>query len=287
MLITQFLLSDSSWALPRLAFERLLEQARISGVVGAAEVAALSRARAPARTDATVGVLSLIGVLTHRESLFSLVFGGTSLQTFTAEFRRMTESPAIDTILIDVDSPGGQVAGSPELAAVLREPRRQTVVAQVNDLAASAAYWIASAADEVVITPSGQVGSIGIVWQHTDVSKSDEAAGVKTTLIVAGEGKEDANVFEPLTDRARAEIQARVDYAYALFVADVARGRGVSTATVRDVWRARVVPATEAVSLGMADRVGTIEQTLARVATQPPPRRLSAAAQRAVCGIGT
>ncbi|MCC7371633.1 MAG: S49 family peptidase, partial [Chloroflexi bacterium] len=132
---------------------------------------------------------------------------------------------------------------------------------------ASAAYWIASSADEIVVTPSGEVGSIGVFTAHEDISAALEAEGVTVTLISAGKYKTEGNPFEPLSEEARGAIQARVDDYYSMFVRAVARGRGVKPADVRGGFgQGRVVGADEAVRLGMADRVGTMAQTVERLA---------------------
>ena len=193
----------------------------------------------------------------------------TSVDRLRAEFRRMVTNPAISAIVLDIDSPGGMLGGIPEFAAELRRPRDTRVVAVVNDLAGSAAYWLASAADEVVAMPSALVGSIGIIAMHTDVSEADAMAGVRTTLISVGEGKTDGSPFEPLSDRARANIQQTLDHFYRMFVSDVSRFRRVPRSTIRSTWKADVFTAADALKLGMIDRIGSMEGTLSRLARRP------------------
>jgi signal peptide peptidase SppA len=133
----------------------------------------------------------------------------------------------------------------------------------VDTLAASAAYWIASQADEIVVTPSGDVGSIGVLVMHDDVSKAEEMAGFKTTVISAGKYKAEGHPFEPLSDEARGELQKLVDDVYAMFVADVAQGRGTTAEAVRSGYgQGRLQLANDAVASGLADRVDTIDSTL-------------------------
>jgi len=171
-------------------------------------------------------------------------------------------------VVLDVDSPGGAVNGVEELAdEMLRARGQKPVVAVANTLAASAAYWIATAADEVVVTPSGEVGSIGVFAVHEDFSAALEAAGIRVSLVSAGKYKMEGNPYEPLGDEGRAALQERVDDYYGMFVGAVARGRGVAAKDVREGFgQGRLVGARQAVELGMADRVATLDETLDRVA---------------------
>ena len=148
-------------------------------------------------------------------------------------------------------------------AEIFKARGRKPIIAVVNSLAASAAYWIASAADEIVVTPGGQIGSIGVVAIHQEFSRMDERLGMTTTLISAGEFKTAGNEFEPLGEEAESAIQRRVNQFYAMFVKAVARGRGVDIgAVVRGFGQGRIVTARDAVKLGMADRVATLEDVL-------------------------
>lgn len=219
-------------------------------------------------TQGFVAVLPLYGSLFPRANLITEQSGGTSLQRFAAQLRGLTQDPGIKAILIDADSPGGSVLGVPEAhAAVAEAAAAKLVVAQINTVAASAAYWIVSAADEIAITPSGLAGSIGAFIAHEDRSKALENEGVKVEYVSAGEGKTDANPHQPLTDEARANLQKRVNEIYGGMVRDISRGRAVSGDAVRSTWKANTYGAAEAVSLGMADRVSTIEATLKRLAS--------------------
>ncbi|MBN9065177.1 MAG: S49 family peptidase, partial [Rhizobiales bacterium] len=123
------------------------------------------------------------------------------------------------------------------------------------------------------------VGSIGVIGLHDDVSGAMEQIGVKKTIISAGKYKADANPYEPLADDSRARIQSKIDAAYDMFVRAVARNRNVNLAAVRDGFgEGDMVDAGPAVSMGMADRIGTLEDTLNRFGasqygTSPSKRR--------------
>lgn len=242
-------------------------------------VGAASRPRTRT-TAASIAVLPVFGIISYRMNMMTAMSGGTSTELLAAEFRQLVNDDSIGAIVLDVDSPGGMVDGVPELAAEIFNARgSKPIVAVANSLAASAAYWIATAADEVIVTPSGQVGSIGVITAHQDESGYYEQQGVKTTLISAGRYKAEGNPYEPLTDDARASIQARVDDYYGMFVNAVARHRGVKATDVRNGFgEGRVVGAQEAKKLGMVDRVETLNETLSRLAGNKAPARRSAAA---------
>jgi len=178
-----------------------------------------------------------------------------------------------DSTASEVDSPGGSIYGTDELAARIFAARGgKRVVAIANTLAASAAYWIGSAAAELSCAPSGEVGSIGIVAIHHDFSRAEDAAGVDVTLISSGMYKTEGNEHEPLGNTARAALQDRVNAYYGMFLRAVARHRGVSVADVHDGFgEGRVIGAEDALRMGMVDRVETIDELLARVAASPAP----------------
>jgi signal peptide peptidase SppA len=219
------------------------------------------------RQAGAVAVLPLSGTIFPRANIVSDVSGGTSCEMFASEFRSALADPNVRAIVLDVDSPGGLVSGVPELSAeIFRARGTKPIVAQVNSLCASAAYWIASQADEIVVTPSGEVGSIGVLSLHVDRSAADEKAGNKYTYISAGQYKTEGNPHEPLSDEAREFAQSRVDDDHGMFAQGVARGRGVRVSLVRSSYgMGRVFGADEAVRLGMADRIGTLEHTIARL----------------------
>lgn len=235
--------------------------------------------RPTSRVSGAVGVLPLYGVIAHRAGLMAETSGGTSVESFTKQFRAMLADPQVGAIVLDVDSPGGSVDGIDELSAEIYNARGQKpIVAVANTLAASAAYWIATAADELVVTPSGEVGSIGVIAAHEDMSAFYDALGVKTTLITAGKYKAEGNSYEPLGEEARAVLQGRVDEYYDLFIRAVARNRGVSGADVRNGYgEGRVLGAKAAKAAGMVDRIATLDETIERLMSKRRAQQSAAA----------
>lgn len=226
-----------------------------------------ARRGGPSRSGA-VALLSLYGVIAPRASMVNSMSGpsGTGLDQFSAGLDKAVNDPEVGSIVIDVNSPGGTVDLVPETAARIRAARQvKPIYAVANTDAASAAYWLASQATELSVTPSGAVGSIGVYAAHQDLSAKYEAAGVKTTLISAGKYKTEATPFQALSEEARANIQSMVDEYYGMFVDEVAKGRGRRASSVRSGFgEGRMVSAKAAVAEGMADRIDTLDGVISR-----------------------
>ncbi|MBI3936779.1 MAG: S49 family peptidase [Betaproteobacteria bacterium] len=212
-----------------------------------------------------VQVIPLMGVITRRPGPLAMLFGATGLDTFGERFRGALADPQVQAIVLHVDSPGGGVFGVPEMAAEILAGRgTKPIVAFADGFMASAAYWIASAADSIVAAPSSQVGSIGVLALHYDFSRALDAEGITPTYITSAQYKADGAPEMPLSGGARAHLQAQVDALHRDFVRAVATGRGVSQAKVNaDFGQGRVLLAQDAVAAGMADRLGTMETVLA------------------------
>lgn len=215
----------------------------------------------------SVAVIPVFGVIAQRMNLMSAMSGGTSTEALARQVREAAADPAVSAIVLNFDTPGGTVSGTPEAHAAILEARSvKPIVGFANSMSASAGYWLMSAASEIVSTPSGQVGSIGVIFMHQDVSAAAEAEGVKTTIIKAGKYKADGNRFEPLSDEARSDIQSKVDAAYSMFVKDVAKGRGVPVGDVKSNFgEGRMLLAADAKAAGMIDRIETLDQTISRL----------------------
>ena len=243
-----------------------IERARAGVALSAEDLETLKAAspRAAAGQVGSVGVVPIFGTITPRADLFSEFSGGTSLESFLPMFQNAVDDSSIGAIVLNIDSPGGAVNLMPEAAAQIRAARgSKPIVAVVNNVAASAAYWLAAQADEVVSTPSGMIGSIGVHTAHDDLSGALEQEGVKVTLISAGAYKTEGNPYEPLTPEARQAIQDRVDDFYSMFVADVNAGRGAGTVNFEQ--GSRVLTTGDAMKAGLVDRVATYEQTVGRL----------------------
>ena len=231
-----------------------------------------------------MAVIPLHGVLAARMNMMMAMSGGTSTTMFAQALREQVNNPQVKAIIIDADSPGGAVAGMQELADSMFALRgTKPIVAVVNHLAASAAYSAISQADEIVASPSSQLGHIGVAALLVDRSGELEAAGIKVRQVTAGKFKHEQALgsdLVPMDDSKIQHAQQQVDEAYAMFVASVARGRGVKVSDVRNGFgEGRVVGAQEAVRLGMADRIATLEQTIQRFASGGRVSRRGTAAE--------
>lgn len=183
-------------------------------------------------------------------------------------FDQLARNPELDTIVLELDTPGGATTGTPEAGDAIYRAREagKKVIALVNPLAASAGYWIASQASEIVCVPSGDVGSIGVFMLHMNCAGMLEQMGVEPTFIFAGPHKVEASSYQALSDDAKAYFQAEVDQVYQQFLAAVARGRGVPVAKVEELFGGgRTLMAPNAKKAGMIDRIATIEATFQRL----------------------
>jgi signal peptide peptidase SppA len=230
------------------------------------QAAVASRKDGKPRQAKSVAVIGVYGTIVQREGDITEYSGGTSADSVGAAVQQAAADPRVDVILLDVDSPGGDVFGVQECGQKIFAARAQKkIVGIANSMAASAGYWLLAQCTEVVVTPGGLVGSIGVYQMHVDYSKQLEQEGVAVSLISAGDLKTAGNCYQPLTEEARASFQKMVDGYYDAFVKAVAQGRGVSPGAVRSGFgRGDVVSAKEAVAEGMADRVATFDDTLAR-----------------------
>jgi len=204
------------------------------------------------------GVVRIHGMLVHRGTGSAWLDAYLGVTAYDEVLSRLRTALAGDApvVYLDVDSPGGEVAGLIDAADVIRAARSgpKRVVSVVNELACSAAYVLAAAANWVEIPRTGEVGSVGVVQIHRDMSGHMAQAGVRVELLHAGAKKVDGNAYEPLSARARADAQASVDRSYALLVESVAASRRMSPEAVRAT-EAGVYEGEQAVAVGFADAI--------------------------------
>lgn len=231
------------------------------------EVARNAAAAAVRSTKGKVGVIPVYGPVQQRRSAEMEKADGTSLQEVSAAFDALVADPSVTAIVLDVDSPGGSSYGVEELSDKIYAARaRKPSYAVANSMACSAAYWVATAASHLSVTPGGDVGSVGVYALHVDESKANELEGVSVEIVSAGKYKAEFAPTGPLTDAAREHLQEQVDATYGKFVAAVARNRGCSVADVRaNFGQGRVVNADQAVRAKMVDKVAPFEDVLGKL----------------------
>lgn len=254
--------------------------------LAAAGAIAASEAPAPARAPTSPAVVRAVGVTVRRglglgpeidEALGLAVYG-----TIVERVRAAAADPAVSAIVLEVDSPGGEVQGLLDAADAIRAARAlKPVVAVASENALSAAYVLAAAASKVVVSRTGYLGSVGVVVAHEDVSGALAQAGVRVELIHAGAKKVDGDPSRPLSAAARAEIQARVDHAWNLLAESVGTSRGMKPEAVKAL-EAGVFRGEDAVKAGLADEIGTLASVVEGLkSTRAPGTRSSPFGARA------
>jgi signal peptide peptidase SppA len=202
-----------------------------------------------------VASIPIDGLLIKSANFFSSFLGVASYESIGEAIARALEDPEVKSILLDIDSPGGEVSGLFDLVDFIYESREvKPIYAIVNDNAFSAAYAIASAASKIFMTRTSGVGSIGVIATHVDQSAYDKKEGIKYTTIFAGNKKNDMSPHEPLSSNAIADLQREVNRLYGMFVDAVARNRGISSESIRGT-EAGLFYGDDAVANGLVDGV--------------------------------
>ena len=213
----------------------------------------------------TVAVVTICGTLMKQASSFD---DSTSLVMLKRRIREVAADPQYAGIILKIDSPGGTVAGTPEAAQAIAEAATvKPVLAFCEDLTASAAYWLASQADEIYANHGTcEVGSIGVFIGTYDYSEASAKAGIKAKVYATGKLKGTGFPGTEITADQDEYLQGIVDHTQTYFVAAVAAGREVSPATVTDGWTTGgVFPADKAADMGLIDGIKTWENCLARM----------------------
>ncbi len=220
-----------------------------------------------------IAVIPVMGTLVRRSSYLTTACGMTSYQTLLNQAEQAFNDPSIHAVLLEIDSGGGEAGGVFDTANRLRQlahDSQKPLWAIANEGAMSAAYAIACAADQVFVTTTAEVGSIGVVACHLDQSKSDSMDGLHYTYLFAGDRKVDGNPHHPLTDDARVSIQRDIDQLYGQFVQLVASMRGMEEQLLIDT-QAQVYRGADAVAAGLADKVAPLSEVIGLLQQQITP----------------
>lgn len=225
-----------------------------------------------------VAIISIIGTLVNRGAWVGASSGLVSYEGISAQLREAAADPSVHSVILDIDTGGGEAGGITGVAGQITALAKQKrVVAVVNDTACSGGYWIASAADEIVVSETSMVGSIGVVVLHVNRAGEMQQKGWSPTFIHAGAHKVDGNSLGPLSDSVRADIQASISQLYSSFCQGVAAGRGLRlTEAAARATEARVFLGRKAVTAGLADRVDSFDavlRSMQKAASAPRSRR--------------
>lgn len=229
-----------------------------------------------------VAVIPVEGVISRHMSLFSEISGGTSIEALATDLRAALDSAAVQSILLHIDSPGGEVNGVGEFAAMVRAAgATKPVSAYVGGMAASAAYWIAAAAGEVVVDRSALVGNIGVIMAVPDPDKRQS----RSIEFVSSQSPHKRP--DPRTEGGRTRLQGLVDSAADVFIGAVADYRAMTPEAVAAT-EGDILIGQAAIDAGLADRLGSFEGVIAALqAKAREPRRMSSGGRMAAQQEGT
>lgn len=262
---------NQPWAITRDALETILAIAARENASPDAVAAELGRPLENTRTVTIrdgVAVIPVTGPMFRYANLFSQVSGATSYEQLATEFTAAVRNPDVRAIVLSVDSPGGEVNGAAELAGMIYGARgSKPIVAHISGFGASAAYWLASAADELVASETALVGSLGVIMAvgETGGDSIDPMTGRRESEFVSSQSPAKAVDLSDQEDRAR--LQGIADALADVLLTDVSRHRGISKKRVEsDYGRGAVLVGQSALRAGLVDRIGTFEGVIAELA---------------------
>jgi signal peptide peptidase SppA len=266
------LLQDNLWCILPAKLDEITTflSSRLNGEQVAIDIAALqtkngNRAGETYQVQDGVAVIPVNGVLGKKMNLMTSFSGGTSTELLRRDIQSALGDPSVKAIVLDVDSPGGTVDGTKEAADLVFNGRSQKpIIAYANGLMASAAYWIGSAAHEVIASPTASVGSLGVATMHFDRSGRDSMTGVKRTVLTTGQFKAIAGDEKPLSKEGRDYVLGLMKPVHDTFADSVASHRGMDINVVHDsVMNGRVWIGKQAQDVGLVDHIGNLGDAIA------------------------
>ncbi len=264
--------TSEPWAITQSALETILEIAERENEKPEAVAARLGKELQNTHTVIErdgVAVIPVTGPLFRYANLFTAISGATSYEMLAQDFTTALDSPDISAIILNIDSPGGEVNGCSELANMIFAARsKKPIIAYASGDAASGAYWIASAAAEVVASETSGLGSIGVVAVYRG-AKPDKNA--PTTIEIVS-SQSPFKRLNPETDEGRSKLQVRIDAMAEVFVQTLARNRGIEAAQVLEQFGGGdILIGAHAVNAGLADRIGSLEKLIAEYSASSNP----------------
>jgi len=228
------------------------------------------------RTTGGVTVIPVHGITTTRRGMIDAnCMEVVSYEKLSSLLDAALNSDRVEHIVLDMNTPGGAAVGCFDFAERIYNARGiKPISAIVNYAAYSAGYMIASACDEIIVSTTSGVGSIGVIAAHVDLSKALDNDGLKITTFYRGDHKNDLSPYEPLTDTAAATLNAELDALYELFVESTARNRNISTAKVRAT-QAGLFRGEKAITAGLADKLMYPQDAVNQIAAGIAQRKTS------------
>jgi protease-4 len=228
----------------------------------AASMPGMSATSATPTFGDTIAVIHLDGVIAGTGSAID---GIVSPEDFLYKLDQASADSNVKAILLRVDSPGGTVAASQEIALEIQRFDKPIVVSSA-DVNASGAYMISSQCDEIYALPTSAVGSIGVITQIPNLEGLLDKLGIEFTTVTAGEYKGAGSLYRSITPSETELLQREVDFAYEEFISIVAEGRGLSEDEVREMATGWAWSGAEAQEMGLVDELGTYNDALDRAA---------------------
>jgi len=247
------------WAIDESRFRQMVESVRAfkgeTGIVAGEDE--------PFERIGNLAVIDISGPMTKHDHSFQSLVGGTSTTRVRRALRTATEDPSVKGIVVRLDSPGGTVAGTSDLAGEVRRARKSKHIYAIGvDMVASAAYWVASQTDMILANDTAMIGSIGVISVLYDQSQLFKKEGVEVHVIATGEFKGTGVAGTKITDDQLKDRQREVDELAEVFTRDVAAGRGLTKAEVMALADGRVHVGAQAKALSLIDHVMSFDDAI-------------------------
>ncbi len=210
-------------------------------------------------------IVEVEGMLLNAKTGGFLQAQENDVSLFAQQLKKAEKDPAVKAIVLRINSPGGTVSASDLMYnEVLRfkERSKKVVVASAQDIVASGAYYVACAADKIVVQPTSVIGSIGVIFNTFDLSGTLDKVGARTNVIKSGPLKDMASPFKPMDDNERAVMQGMVNEYYGLFKSIVKNNRKLDDTTLAAVSDGRVFTGLRSVELHLADQAGLLPDAI-------------------------
>lgn len=226
----------------------------------------------PYRVEQGIAVLPITGTLVHKFGYVQPLSGMTGYDGIAKRLQQAVSDPDVRGVLLDIDSPGGEVAGAFDTADLIARMREiKPVWALASDMACSAGYLLAAACSHRLATQTARVGSVGVVVAHRSIEKALELSGIDITLIYSGAHKVDGNPYQQLPVEVQADIQAKIDTARVMFAENVSAHTGLSTSAIMAT-EAAVYDGAAAVKIGFADEIVNYADAISVMAANIKPK---------------
>lgn len=214
-----------------------------------------------------IAVVPVEGAITSADSSLLGPEQTATPQGVQDALRQAEEDPEVAAVVLEINSPGGGVTESEQIHGDILDFKENTdkpVVVSMDATAASGGYYVATPADEIVANSSTITGSLGVIFQLTNVGEAADRLGIEQNIVKSGEFKDIGSPFRELESQERDIFKSLVDESYDEFVEVIVEGRDLSEEQVREIADGRIYSGNQAKELGLVDELGDLE-TAARI----------------------